>query len=61
MSAQMLAPALQIVLAVEAAPTLRLDCVTEGDQERLLDWIYASDDLRELVERALKLANEEST
>jgi hypothetical protein len=32
------APCVQIVLAVEAAPRLRIDCATESEQERLLDW-----------------------
>jgi hypothetical protein len=33
------APALHIVLALEARPRVFVDCLDEGDKQRLEDWL----------------------
>ncbi len=40
------------------APRVFVHSATEGQEARLMDWIRSQDDLRELVERALQLAEE---
>jgi hypothetical protein len=49
-------PALVIRLAVEARPRLYVDCVNDGERERLVDWLRSSDDLSRLVDDALELS-----
>lgn len=52
-------PALVIELAVEATPRVRIECVNESEERRIVDWIRAHDGLAELVARALELVDEE--
>jgi len=51
-------PTLQIELPLEAGPRLRLVCMTEAEEERLLDWLRSRQELAELVDQALRLATE---
>jgi len=50
--------AVVIELAIEDAPRVFSTAATDGQQARLFDWIQANDELRELVQRALELAEE---
>lgn len=52
------APAVLIRLAVEARPQVLINCRTEGEAQRLDDWINTHPELAELVLRALDLADE---
>jgi hypothetical protein len=49
------APALVITFALEAAPRVTTDCLSEGEYRRLLDWIRAHEDLHALTVLALEL------
>lgn len=51
----MSAPAILIRLELEASPRLLTDCVSEGEQQRLLDWLRSRPALLELVETAIEL------
>ncbi len=51
-------PSLQIEIPLEAGPRLRLVCMTEAEEERLLDWLRSRQELAELVDRAVELATE---
>jgi hypothetical protein len=50
------APAIEIRIALEATPQVRLVCSSESEERRLDDWIAAQPDLAELVAQALELA-----
>jgi len=51
-------PMIMIELAVEAPPRVLLHCMTDGEEARIMDWIRSRDELAELVQRALDLAEE---
>lgn len=51
-------PRLVIVLELEAAPRLYVECEREGDERRLRAWIASSADIRELAVRATEIARE---
>jgi hypothetical protein len=51
-------PSLVIVLALEAAPRLFFDCMNEGEERRLREWLLAHEELLELAVRALELRDE---
>jgi hypothetical protein len=51
-------PAIVIEIPVEAAPRVFMHGTTDGDEARVLDWIRSQDELAELVQRALELAEE---
>jgi hypothetical protein len=48
-------PALTIRLPLEGSPQVRLDCLNDVEQARLLDWLRSRPDYAELVDRALDL------
>lgn len=48
-------PSLSIVLELEAPPRVYLDCANGAEEERLRDWINASEALCDLVIDALEL------
>jgi hypothetical protein len=50
-------PAVTIVLALEAAPDVAIDCIDEGEAKRLGQWLTAHDDYVDLVSRAQDLAD----
>jgi hypothetical protein len=52
------APTLLIELALEEPPRIRMDCASEGEQLRLLDWIAHRPALRDIVGQALDVAEE---
>lgn len=52
------APAVVIELGLESPPRVRLHCLRDTDEARVIDWIRAHDGLAELVLRALELAEE---
>ncbi len=54
----MSAPAVLIVLELEAAPRVVVDALDEGDELRLAAWLEACPDYSELVARALELEHE---
>lgn len=56
----MSAPSIVIRLSLEDKPRLSLDCVSESEEARLVDWLSAKPDYNDLVRRALELATEES-
>jgi hypothetical protein len=58
-SAPGLAPVLAIILPLEGAPLVRLHCMNDGEEARLVDWIRSRDELAALVARALEYAEEE--
>jgi hypothetical protein len=49
-----------IRLELEAAPKVLLDCLHEGDELRLLDWLAARPELQALYEAALQIASSRS-
>jgi hypothetical protein len=53
------APALTIVIELEAPVRLRPDCLNSGEEDRLYDWIAASPSIAGLVVCARELAAEE--
>jgi hypothetical protein len=53
------APAVVIRLELEAAPRVRVDCLSTGERDRLQDWLDANPSLAWLVTRALELTTEE--
>jgi hypothetical protein len=48
-------PAILIRLAIEARPSVAVDAMDEGEFVRLIDWLEANPELRELLFRALEL------
>jgi hypothetical protein len=52
------APAVLIFLPLEAAPKVLINCLNEGEEDRLADWIAAHDGIAELIARAIELAEE---
>jgi hypothetical protein len=52
------APAVVIELGLESPPRVRLHCLNESEEARVIDWIRAHDGLAELVMRAIDLAEE---
>jgi hypothetical protein len=48
-------PALVIEIALEAKPKVFISAETDGQEQRLVDWLSSQDELSELVERALDL------
>ena len=53
-------PSVQIVLALEAAPRVRVDFMDSGDEDRVIDWLEAHPRYLELVRRALELEAEQA-
>jgi hypothetical protein len=51
-------PALIIRLELEAAPSVMQSCMTESEEDRLLEWLGSRPELLRLVTTALKLADE---
>lgn len=51
-------PQVTIALGLESAPRVLLHSMNDSEAGRLLDWIRSHDDLAELVNRALELAEE---
>jgi hypothetical protein len=52
-------PAVVIELLVEErAPRVLVCAMTDGQEARIVDWIRSQDDLADLVQRALELAEE---
>jgi hypothetical protein len=51
-------PSLAIVLELEAAPRLIFDCLSESEEKRLKDWLWAHSELLALAVRALELRDE---
>lgn len=49
------APAIMIRVQLEERPELIADCMTEDEEDRLLDWINANEDLALLVGLAVEL------
>jgi hypothetical protein len=45
-----------VVLALEAAPAVLLDCLDEAEERRLRDWLRAHDGYADLVRDAVDLA-----
>ena len=54
----MSAPAVIIVLRLEATPRVVLDALSESEAVRLVDWLESQDDYVRLVARALELEEE---
>jgi hypothetical protein len=54
----MSAPALVIVLGLEAAPRVLFDCINDGEWERLEEWFAAHPELLDPAVRALELRAE---
>jgi hypothetical protein len=54
----MSAPALVIVLGLEAGPRLLRDCMNESEELRLADWFAAHPELLDLIARARELRDE---
>jgi hypothetical protein len=50
---------LAIILPLEGAPLVRLHCMNEAEETRLVDWIRSRDELAALVARALEYAEDE--
>jgi hypothetical protein len=48
-----------IRLALEHPATVYLDCLNDGEEARLLDWLATRSDYEDLVARALELAETE--
>ena len=46
------APSLHVVVELEGRPRLYLDALTEGEEQRLGDWLTATPEARELLELA---------
>lgn len=46
-------PRLVIVLAIESAPRVLTDALSDAEATRLADWILSQPDLVELLDRAL--------
>lgn len=51
----MTSPRLVIELTVENRPKVREEAMTEAESQRLQDWIWANESIRQLVEDALML------
>ena len=51
-------PSLTIVLALEAEPRVYLDCVTDSEERRLLDWLSTRPDYAELLDWLSTFAEE---
>jgi hypothetical protein len=49
-------PSLTIRLALEAPPVVSFDCLNDGDEARLTDWILSKPELVDLLDRALLIA-----
>lgn len=45
----MTAPSLHVVVPLEGSPRLYLDVLNEGEEQRLLDWLMAAPEARELI------------
>jgi hypothetical protein len=54
----MSAPALVIVLELEAAPRVLFDCINDAEWERLQEWFTAHPELLDPAVRALELCDE---
>jgi hypothetical protein len=54
----MSAPAIVIRLELEAAPKLLTDCLSEAEEERLIDWLEVHPELRQLIVLAYELRDE---
>lgn len=52
-------PSIQIELAIEAAPRIRIVAMNEGEERRLMDWLCSHERLADLIQQALELADEE--
>lgn len=52
-------PALVITLALEQPITVNLVAASEGQQQRILDWLNARREFQELVDLALDLARKQ--
>lgn len=52
-------PALTIDLRFETPMRVSLNCLNDGEEARLLDWIGASEARREFVEAVFELAKSE--
>jgi hypothetical protein len=46
------APSLHVVIEFEGKPRLYLDALTEGEEQRLVDWLTATPEAREFLELA---------
>jgi hypothetical protein len=53
------APAILIVLGLEERPSVRIDCLDESEQARMLDWVESHPVYLELISRAFELAESE--
>ena len=53
------APAILILVQLETAIRVAWDCLNEGDELRLRDWIDAHPDYGPIIARALELAEQE--
>lgn len=54
----MSAPSILIRLSLEEKPRLAVDCLTDGEEARLVDWLSAKPEYLDLVTRAIELADE---
>ena len=43
---------------MEAVPQIRIVCMSDTEERRLWDWIFAHSEYRDLLERALELGDE---
>jgi hypothetical protein len=48
-------PSVVIELSLEEKPKVYVSAETDGQEQRLVDWIGSQDELSDLVERALEL------
>jgi hypothetical protein len=53
------APSVHIVLELEAAPRVYCDYLHDGEDARMVDWLAGHDEYRELIDRALEVAERE--
>lgn len=54
-----MAPRVLIEFPIEAAPQVRIICVSGTEERRLLDWILSHDEFAEILGRALELSEQE--
>ena len=55
----MSAPSITIRLSIEDRLRLSLDCISESEERRLVDWLSAKPEYLDLITRAIELADEE--
>lgn len=59
MDSVLIPPAVYIELPVESAPRVRVVCLNESEEQRLWHWLFSQEELTELIERALEIAQEQ--